>query len=53
MRKYRPRWYRHVIAEEDSFLKRAMNLEMEGRGAREKPKKTWRRCVDEDMENQM
>ena len=51
MRMNRLRWYGPIgRAGEDFFLDRVINLELEERGAGGRTKKTWRKCVNEDME---
>ena len=50
MRRSRLRWYGHVKRrEEDHVLRRALEMEVEGARPRGRPKKTWKRCVEEDM----
>ena len=47
----RLRWYGHVIRHEDSHVvKRALNLEVEGRRRRGRPQRRWMDCVSEDLE---
>ena len=44
LRKMRLRWFGHVKGrDENSILRRAMELEVEGRRPVGRPKKTWRR----------
>ena len=45
----RLRWFGHVMRkEDDDWVKRCMNLEVEGNVPRG-PRKTWRKTVEEDM----
>ena len=49
-RKMRLRWFGHVnCRDENSILRRAMELELEGRRTVSRPKKTWSKVVEEDM----
>ena len=44
------RWFDHVKRrDENSILRRAMELEVEGRRPASRPKKTWSKVVEEDM----
>ena len=46
----RLRWFGHVKhRDENSILRRAMELEVEGRRLVGRPKKTWSKVVEEDM----
>ena len=46
----RLRWFGHVTRrEEENPTKEILNIEVEGRRPVGRPRKTWRRCVDEDM----
>ena len=50
LRKTRLRWFGHVkCRDENSILRRAMELEVEGRRPVGRPKKTWSKVVEEDM----
>ena len=52
LRRYRLRWYGHVRRrEEGHIIRRAAELVVEGRGYRGRPRKTWYRCVQEDMKS--
>ena len=43
------RWYGHVIRrDDDSTLKKAMMMEVNGKRKRGRPKMTWRRQVEEN-----
>ena len=45
----RLRWYRHVLRKEDNdWVKKCMEYEMEGARPRGRPKKTWRDIVEKD-----
>ncbi len=47
----RLRWFGHVKRREGvGALGRAVELDVEGRRPRGRPKKTWRKCVQEDLE---
>ena len=49
LRMARLRWFGHVMRmDEDNWVKKCMNLEVEGTVARG-PRKTWRKTVEEDM----
>ncbi len=49
LRRARLRWFGHVMRkEDDDWVKRCMNLEVEG-NAPKGPRKTWRKTVEEDM----
>ena len=49
LRKMRLRWFGHVKRrDENSILRRVMELEMEGRRPVGRPKKTWSKVVKED-----
>ena len=44
------RWFGHVkLRDENSILRRVMELEVEGRRPVGRPKKTWSKVVEEDM----
>ena len=46
----RLRWFGHVkCRDENSILRRAMELKVEGRRPVGKPKKTWSKVLEEDM----
>ncbi len=50
MRRSRLRLGGHVRMRDDNrVLRRASEMEMEGVRLRGRPKKTWKRCVEEDM----
>ena len=50
LRRQRLRWYCHIQRrEEEHILKKACQVVVEGRKSVGRPKKTWRRCVEEDM----
>ena len=50
LRKMRLRWFGHVKHRDaNSILRRAMELEVEGRRPVDRPKKTWSKVVEEDM----
>ena len=45
------RWYGHVLRrDDDSVLRVALNLEVSGKRKRGRPKKTWRKQVEEETE---
>ena len=49
LRRARLRWFGHVMRkDDDDWVKRCMNLTVEGTAPRGK-KKTWRKTVNEDM----
>ena len=44
------RWYGHVVTrDEESILKKAMMLQVNGQRKRERPKQTWKRQVEESL----
>ena len=48
----RLRWFRHVKhRDENSTLRRAMKLEVEGGRPVGRPNKTWSKVMEEDMKN--
>ena len=50
LRKRRLRWFGHVKRrEENSILRRAMNLQINGRKPVGRPKKPWQACIKEDL----
>ena len=50
LRRNRLRWYGHVKRrEEGHIIRRAMELEVEARRGRGRPKKTWSSCIQEDL----
>ncbi len=49
LRKTRLRWFGHVRRREEHILRRALNFEVEGRRPPGRPKKTWRKVVEDDM----
>ena len=52
LRRSRLRWFGHVKRRgEDSAVGRAMRMEVPGRRPVGRPKKSWRRCIEEDMED--
>ena len=45
------RWYRHVLRkEDDDWVKKCMEYEVEGPRPRGRPKRTWRDVVREDCQ---
>ena len=45
------RWYGHVLRrDDDSVLRVALNLEVTGKRKRGRPKKTWKKQVEEETE---
>ena len=47
------RWYVHVLRRNyDSVLRVALNLEVSGKRKRRRPKKTWKKKVDEETEKE-
>ena len=45
------RWYGHVLRrDDDSVLRVALNLKVSGKRKRGRPKKTWRKQVEEETE---
>ena len=45
------RWYGHVLRrDDDSVLRVALNLEVSGKRKRGRPKKTWKKQVEEETE---
>ena len=45
------RWYGHVLRrDDDSVLRVALDLEVSGKGKRGRPKKTWKKQVEEETE---
>ena len=45
------KWYGHVLRrDDDSVLRVALNLEVTGKRKRERPKKTWKKQVEEETE---
>ena len=50
LKRARLRWFSHVVRrDEGQKVKRAMNFEVEGSRPVGRPKKTWRKGVEEDM----
>ena len=51
LRQNRLRWYVHVLRKEDNdWMKKCMEYEMEGSRPRGRPKKTWREIVEKDCQ---
>jgi len=47
----RLRWYGHVLQKEDNYwVKKCMEYEMEGSRPRGRPKRTWRQVVQKDCQ---
>ena len=47
LQRNRLRWYGHVLRKEDNdWVKKCMEYEVEGARSRGRPKKTWREIVD-------
>ena len=47
----RLRWYGHVLRKEDNdWVKKCMEYEVEGTRTRGRPKKTWREIVEKDYQ---
>ena len=47
----RLRWYGHVLRKEDNdWVKKCMEYEVEGARPRSRPKKTWREVVEKDYQ---
>ena len=45
------RWYGHVLRrDDDSVLRVALNLEVSGKRKRGRPRKTWKKQVEEETE---
>jgi hypothetical protein len=52
VRRGRLRWFGHVERKsDDDWVKGCQNLEIEGRAARGRGKKTWFQCVKDDMKD--
>ena len=50
LRRSRLRWYGHVKRrEDDHILRRALDMDVDGVRPRGRPRKVWRRCVEENM----
>ena len=50
MRERTLRWFDHVSRrEKDDSIRTVMDLEVDGRRPRGRPKKTWKKTVEEDM----
>ena len=50
VRRGRLRWMGHVLRkDENDWVRKVMQLEVEGRAARGRPRTTWLRTVEEDM----
>jgi len=51
LQRNRLRWYGHVLRKEDNdWVKKCMEYEVEGARPRSKPKKTWREIVGKDCQ---
>ena len=51
LRRNRLRWFGHVKRRgEGSAIGRSMRMEVPGRRPMGRPKKSWRRCIEEDKE---
>jgi hypothetical protein len=51
LRERRLRWFGHVMRREGAgALGRIMEMEVEGRLPRGRPKKSWLKCIEEDLE---
>jgi len=51
LRQYKLRWYGHVLQkEDDDWVKKCMEYEVEGLRPRGRPKRTWREAVKEDCQ---
>ena len=50
LKRNRLRWYGHVTRRDnDHVLSKATEMEVEGVRPRGRPKKTWKRCVEQDL----
>ena len=50
VKRSRLRWMGHVLRkDEQDWVRRVMEMEVEGRKGRGRPKKTWQKVVEEDM----
>ena len=45
----RLRWFGHVKRREDYWVRRCMDMEIESRNPKGRPKRTWRQVVREDL----
>ena len=43
------RWYGHVVRRDETILKKAMMLQVNGQRKRGRPKQTWKRQVEETL----
>ena len=51
LRKQRLRWFDHILKKpKNSLILRVYNMKLEGRKPVGRPKKTWKKCVEEDLE---
>lgn len=50
LRQGRLRWFGHVRRAEHSMMRRVEEMEVGGRRPVGRPKKTWRRCIQQDMD---
>ena len=51
LKQNRLRWYGHVLRKEDNdWVKKCMEYEVEGARPRGRPKKTWREIVEKDCQ---
>jgi len=51
LQRNRLRWYGHVLRKEDNYwVKKCMEYEVEGTRPRGRPKKTWREIVEKDCQ---
>ena len=41
-------WYDHVLRREDGHILRTLNFQVEGHGQKGRPKKTWKKQVEEE-----
>ena len=52
LQRNRLRWYGHVLRKEDNdWVKKCMEYEVEGARPRGRPKKTWREIVEKTVEH--
>ena len=51
LRNQRLRWFAHILKKpKDSLTLKVYNMNLEGRKPVGRPKKTWKKCVEEDLE---